>query len=100
MIEDSDDLQDPNVVKIALTLQGTSPIGRALYFSRYPIPSGPGPHYHHIGLYAFKRDCLDRFAALPVDALEEREKLEQIRALANGMRIDVESCKYESTLRG
>jgi len=89
LIEDTEELQDPNVVKIALSLQGKGPIGRALYFSRYPIPSGSGPHYHHIGLYAFKRDCLDRFAALPVNALEEREKLEQIRALANGMRIDV-----------
>ncbi len=89
LINDDQDLQDPNVVKIALTLEGKGPIGRALYFSRSPIPSGVGPHYHHIGLYAFKRDSLDRFASLPEDALEVSEKLEQLRALANGMRIDV-----------
>jgi 3-deoxy-manno-octulosonate cytidylyltransferase (CMP-KDO synthetase) len=96
LINDEGDLQDPNVVKVALTLDGKGPIGRALYFSRSPIPSGPGPHYHHIGLYAFKRDCLDRFASLPEDALEVSEKLEQLRALANGMRIDVKVVETET----
>lgn len=64
-------------------------MGRALYFSRNPLPSGEGPHYHHIGIYAYGRECLNRFVSLPVDPLEAREKLEQLRALGNGMRLDV-----------
>ena len=49
---------------------------------------GPGPHYHHIGLYAYRRAALERFVALPPSANEQRERLEQLRALDNGMRID------------
>jgi len=88
-IEDPHELTDGNVVKIALCFKDEGPIGRALYFSRNLIPSGEGPHYHHIGLYAYKRDCLNRFVTLPVNPLEVRERLEQLRALAHGMRIDV-----------
>jgi 3-deoxy-manno-octulosonate cytidylyltransferase (CMP-KDO synthetase) len=62
--------------------------GRALYFSRLPVPGGPGPLYHHIGLYAFRRTALERFVALPPGVLEVREKLDQLRALEAGMRID------------
>ncbi len=62
---------------------------RALYFTRATAPSGDGPLYHHIGLYAFRRAALDRFVALPPSPLEKREKLEQLRALEAGMRIDV-----------
>ncbi len=50
---------------------------------------GPGPHYHHIGLYAYRRAALERFVKLPPSANELREKLEQLRALDAGMRIDV-----------
>jgi 3-deoxy-manno-octulosonate cytidylyltransferase (CMP-KDO synthetase) len=79
---------DPNVVKIV-----ASPISagrfRALYFSRATVPFGPGPHYHHIGLYAYRRKALARFVALAPSTLEKREKLEQLRALEAGMRIDV-----------
>jgi len=62
---------------------------RALYFTRATAPSGDGPLYHHIGLYAFRRAALQRFVALPPSPLEQREKLEQLRALEAGMRIDV-----------
>jgi 3-deoxy-manno-octulosonate cytidylyltransferase (CMP-KDO synthetase) len=62
---------------------------RALYFTRATAPSGDGPLYHHIGLYAYRRAALKRFVALPPSPLEQREKLEQLRALEAGMRIDV-----------
>ena len=62
---------------------------RALYFTRATAPAGDGPLYHHIGLYAFRRAALERFVELPPSPLEQREKLEQLRALEAGMRIDV-----------
>jgi 3-deoxy-manno-octulosonate cytidylyltransferase (CMP-KDO synthetase) len=61
---------------------------RCLYFTRATAPWGEGPLWHHIGLYAWRRDALSRFVALPPSALEQREKLEQLRALEAGMRID------------
>ena len=64
-------------------------IARALYFSRTQVPTGEGALYHHIGLYAYRRAALQRFVALPPGVLEQREKLEQLRALEAGMRIDV-----------
>ncbi len=79
----------PAAVKIAASFAPGSRVGRALYFSRNLIPWGDGPHYHHIGIYAFRRAALDRFVALPPSPLERREKLEQLRALEAGMRIDV-----------
>lgn len=70
-----------------------SPIGprrlRALYFTRATAPWGDGPRYHHIGLYAYRRAALERFVRLPPSPLELQEKLEQLRALEAGMRIDV-----------
>ncbi len=70
-----------------------SPVGRrrlrALYFTRATAPFGEGPLYHHIGLYAYRRAALTRFVALPPSPLEIRERLEQLRALEAGMRIDV-----------
>jgi len=63
--------------------------GRALYFSRATIPHGDGPLYHHIGIYAYRREALEHFVTLPPSPLEKREKLEQLRALEAGMRIDV-----------
>jgi len=89
LIDDPNELADPNTVKVALSLKTGDSMGRALYFSRNPLPSGEGPHYHHIGIYAYGRECLNRFVSLPVDPLEAREKLEQLRALGNGMRLDV-----------
>jgi 3-deoxy-manno-octulosonate cytidylyltransferase (CMP-KDO synthetase) len=78
---------DPNVVKVVGTPSGPSRL-RALYFTRATAPAGAGPLYHHIGLYAFRRAALERFVALPPSPLEQREKLEQLRALEAGMRID------------
>jgi len=79
---------NPNVVKVV-----GSPLSgdtlRALYFTRSTAPYGEGPRYHHIGLYAYRRAALARFVALPPSPLERREKLEQLRALEAGMRIDV-----------
>jgi 3-deoxy-manno-octulosonate cytidylyltransferase (CMP-KDO synthetase) len=79
---------NPNVVKVV-----GSPIApkrlRALYFTRATAPAGEGPLYHHIGLYAYRRTALARFVTLPPSPLELREKLEQLRALEAGMRIDV-----------
>lgn len=70
-----------------------SPVGparlRALYFTRATAPYGEGPLYHHIGLYAFRRAALERFVQLPQSPLEKRERLEQLRALEAGMRVDV-----------
>jgi len=84
---DEEDLA-PSVVKAV-----GSPIGprrlRALYFTRATAPAGDGPRYHHIGLYAYRRAALERFVTLPPSPLEMQEKLEQLRALEAGMRIDV-----------
>ena len=63
--------------------------GRALYFTRAPAPAGEGPLFYHVGLYAFTRAALQRFVALPPSPLEQREKLEQLRALESGMSIAV-----------
>jgi 3-deoxy-manno-octulosonate cytidylyltransferase (CMP-KDO synthetase) len=62
---------------------------RALYFSKAPVPWGEGPHYEHIGIYAYRRAALDRYVTLPRGILEQRERLEQLRALEFGMRISV-----------
>ena len=85
---------NPNVVKAVAAFpaagrNGKPPIARALYFSRATVPTGEGPLYHHIGLYAYRRAALERFVALPPGRLEQREKLEQLRALEAGMRIDL-----------
>ena len=79
---------NPNVVKVVGTPIEPSRL-RALYFSRAAVPAGDGPLYHHVGLYAYRRAALERFVALPPSPLERREKLEQLRALEAGMRIDV-----------
>ncbi len=79
---------DPNIVKPVATPIGPGLL-RALYFTRATAPTGPGPLYHHIGLYAYRRKALERFVALPPSPLEKRERLEQLRALEAGMRIDV-----------
>jgi 3-deoxy-manno-octulosonate cytidylyltransferase (CMP-KDO synthetase) len=87
-IEVAEERTNPNVVKVVGTPVSPSRL-RALYFTRATAPAGDGPLYHHIGLYAFRRAALDRFVKLPPSMLERREKLEQLRALEAGMRIDV-----------
>lgn len=79
---------DPGAVKTVGTPTGAKRL-RALYFTRATAPTGPGPLYQHIGLYAFRRAALEAFVALPPSPLEIRERLEQLRALEAGMRIDV-----------
>jgi 3-deoxy-manno-octulosonate cytidylyltransferase (CMP-KDO synthetase) len=80
---------NPNVVKAVLSMRDEARrIGRALYFTRATAPTGPGPLFHHIGLYAYRRAALTRFVALPPAPLERRERLEQLRALEADMRID------------
>ena len=87
-IHTEEEALNPNVVKAV-----GSPIGgrrlRALYFTRATAPWGDGPRYHHVGLYAYRRQALERFVSLPPSALEQQEKLEQLRALEAGMRIEV-----------
>lgn len=82
-----EELNDNAVVKAALSLEPGASVGPALYFSRNLIPSGPGDHYHHIGIYAFRRAALRRFVTLKPTVLELRERLEQLRAIENGMRM-------------
>ena len=79
----------PSIVKAIVAWNNDGITGRALYFTRAPAPTGNGPMYHHIGLYTYKRHALERFVKLPISPLEQQEKLEQLRALENGMRIDV-----------
>jgi 3-deoxy-manno-octulosonate cytidylyltransferase (CMP-KDO synthetase) len=87
-ITDARERANPNVVKVV-----GSPVAprrlRALYFTRADAPGGEGPFYHHIGIYAYRRSALARFVSLPPSPLEHRERLEQLRALEDGMRIDV-----------
>jgi len=78
----------PSVVKAIGSQVGARRL-RALYFTRATAPWGDGPRYHHIGLYAYRREALERFVALPPSPLELQEKLEQLRALEAGMRIDI-----------
>ena len=81
------ELSNPNVVKVSGTPVSPGRL-RAVTFTRADA-TGAGPHYHHIGLYAYRRAALERFVKLPPSANERREKLEQLRALDAGMRIDV-----------
>ena len=87
-IRKAEERTNPNVVKVV-----GSPVTpgrlRALYFTRATAPSGDGPLYHHIGLYAYRREALEAFVKLPPSPLELREKLEQLRLLEAGLRIDV-----------
>jgi 3-deoxy-manno-octulosonate cytidylyltransferase (CMP-KDO synthetase) len=87
-IHTDEENSNPNVVK-AIGSRISERRLRALYFSRAAAPWGDGPRYHHVGLYAYRREALQRFVALPPSPLELQEKLEQLRALEAGMRIDV-----------
>ena len=79
--------ENPNVVKAVIAWDKSGMTGRALYFTRALAPTGPGPRFHHIGLYAYQAQALARFIALPPSALELTERLEQLRALEAGMVI-------------
>ena len=85
-ITNAQERDNPNVVKAVLSPRGPR-IGQALYFTRATAPSGDGPLYHHIGIYGYRRATLDKFVALPPSPLEQRERLEQLRALEAGFTI-------------
>jgi len=86
-ITNKDDLTNPNVVKAILSKKSDT-IAEALYFTR-STPHEEGTFYHHVGIYAYRRAALDRFVTLPPSPLEKQERLEQLRALEDGMRIGV-----------
>ncbi|HEY5338943.1 MAG TPA: 3-deoxy-manno-octulosonate cytidylyltransferase [Rhizomicrobium sp.] len=88
-IDDPADCENPSVVKPVVAWSEAGHFGRALYFTRARAPSGEGALFHHVGIYAYTRDALARFVALPPSPLEKREKLEQLRALEAGMSIAV-----------
>ncbi len=97
IIKDTNQINNSNVVKIALAPYKNSDkslnqivSGRALYFSRSPIPYGAGNYYHHIGIYAYNKKILEEFVSFEASNLEKREKLEQLRALENNIEIVVE----------
>ena len=93
-IKNASERSNPNVVKVIgspVKIQGR-PLAdrlRAFYFTRATAPHGDGPLYHHIGIYAYRRSAIERFVSLPPSPLELRERLEQLRALEDGMRIEV-----------
>lgn len=88
-IKEEPERTNPNVVKAVIAFEPGEKRGRALYFTRATAPYNDGDHYHHIGLYVYRRAAIETFVALPPSPLEQREKLEQLRALEHGMRIDV-----------
>ena len=92
-IIDDEERTNPNVVKAVISFEKEpaviGDVGRALYFSRATVPHGDGPLFHHIGLYGYRRTALQKFVGLPPSPLEKRERLEQLRALENGMSIGV-----------
>jgi 3-deoxy-manno-octulosonate cytidylyltransferase (CMP-KDO synthetase) len=88
-IEDEAVLADTSVNKVVAGFIDPDRPARALYFSKAVVPWGDGPHFEHVGLYAYRRAALERFVALPRGVLEQRERLEQLRALEAGMRISV-----------
>ncbi|NIA71300.1 3-deoxy-manno-octulosonate cytidylyltransferase [Pelagibius litoralis] len=100
-ISDPQERRNPNVVKAAVSFPEGAETARALYFSRAPVPYDPWdavpgegsgvaqPLYHHIGIYSYRRAALETFVSLPPSPLEQRERLEQLRALEAGLRLDV-----------
>jgi 3-deoxy-manno-octulosonate cytidylyltransferase (CMP-KDO synthetase) len=88
-ITDPAERDNPSVVKAVVAWDQSGRLGRALYFTRATAPSGEGPLFHHVGIYAYRREALARFVALPPSRLEIREKLEQLRALEANMSIAV-----------
>lgn len=91
-IEDPGEVSDPNIVKVVSDSRGM-----ALYFSRLPIPAGAGAaHFKHLGLYVYRRDFLLAYPDLPIGPLETAERLEQLRALENGFKIQVAETEFDS----
>jgi 3-deoxy-manno-octulosonate cytidylyltransferase (CMP-KDO synthetase) len=88
-ITDPAERDNPSVVKAVVAWDQSGRLGRALYFTRATAPTGEGPLFHHVGIYAYRREALARFVALPPSPLERREKLEQLRALEANMSIAV-----------
>ena len=88
-IDNDADKANPAVVKAVVAWDAAGQLGRALYFTRATAPTGDGPLFHHVGLYAYRREALESFVALPPSPLEKSEKLEQLRALEAGMSIAV-----------
>jgi len=90
-ITTDEERNSPNVVKVVGSDVGaTRPrLLRALYFTRATAPANDGPLFHHIGIYGYRRSALERFVSLPPSPLELREKLEQLRAIEHGMRVEV-----------
>ncbi len=91
-IKDPSEIDNPNVVKAIVSWDEASTeqenVGRGLYFTSVRrLRQGDGPYYHHIGIYGYQRDALEKFVNLPPSTLEKREKLEQLRALEDGMTI-------------
>jgi 3-deoxy-manno-octulosonate cytidylyltransferase (CMP-KDO synthetase) len=86
IIADKEQINNPNVVKIALNSQK-----QALYFSRSAIPYKATDYLHHIGIYAYTKSALKKFVSLPPAKLEKQESLEQLRALENNLKIFVET---------
>lgn len=82
------DIDAPQNPKVILDIKENEQVGRAFYFTRVRAPYGQGPYYGHIGLYAYRREALERFVKSPQNGLEKRESLEQLRALGLGLRID------------
>jgi len=89
VIDDPKMLAQDHVNKVVAGFADAARQARALYFSKSVVPWGEGPHYEHIGLYAYRRDALERYVTLPRGVLEIRERLEQLRALENGMTMSV-----------
>jgi 3-deoxy-manno-octulosonate cytidylyltransferase (CMP-KDO synthetase) len=87
-ITDDGHRHSSHIVKAVVGLAEGQLSGRAIYFSRAAVPTGEGPLYHHIGLYAFRRRALARFVALAAGVLEQREGLEQLRAIESGMHLE------------
>lgn len=88
-ITEESEKTNPNVVKAVVAWARPARHGKALYFTRATAPTGDAPLYHHIGLYVYSRESLERFVSLPPSPLELSEKLEQLRALEDGMKITV-----------
>lgn len=88
-IKDPEERGNPNVVKAIVSCKDGAASGRALYFTRATAPTGDGPLYHHIGIYGYRRAALQRFVSLSPSPLELRERLEQLRALEDGMSVGV-----------
>ena len=81
------EILNPNVVKVGIGLKRNNLTGRAVYFSRLPVPYNAEDYYQHIGIYTFRRSALEKFCSTPQTTLEKTEKLEQLRALELGMNI-------------